>query len=413
MVAGKARRKKLRTATDNIDGVNTMQLIVISGILFGTLLVLFGNLLINLLVFDRLKPATRENTRASPTVSILVPARNEADHIEECLRSLIGQSYEKLEVLVLDDQSTDETPAIVQHIIDELPETQKSRLRLLHGEPLPQGWIGKNFACYQLAQHAQGDYFLFTDADSIHTRQSVSMVINGMHDLDVQFLTALPQYILHSMGEHLAIPLLYFKVFTLLPLVLVRRRPEPILAVANGPLLCFRRSAYESVGGHKAVKTSILEDNLLARHIKEAGYRMAFVDGLDLVSCYMYDSFTELWGGFSRTFFSFYNYSLVAAAAIIILDLALFVVPPLFVLTSLFVTLAPLVVLFALGSYLISVLMRILLAFVCTRSRRISTLLLCLLHPVSMLLECLLLLNSIRWHYRKMGTAWKGRYYIA
>ena len=390
-----------------------MQLIVISGILFSTLLVLFGNLLINLFVFDRLKPATRENTRASPTVSILVPARNEADHIEECVRSLIGQSYEKLEVLVLDDQSTDETPAIVQHIIDELPETQKSRLRLLHGEPLPQGWIGKNFACYQLAQHAQGDYFLFTDADSVHMRQSVSMVINGMHDLDVQFLTALPQYILHGMGEHLAIPLLYFKVFTLLPLVLVRRRPEPILAVANGPLLCFRRSAYESVGGHNAVKTSILEDNSLARHIKAAGYRMAFVDGLDLVSCYMYDSFAELWDGLSRTFFSFYNYSLVAAAAIIILDLALFVVPPLFVLTSLFVTLAPLVVLFALGSYLISVLMRILLAFVCTRSRRISTLLLCLLHPVSMLLECLLLLNSIRWHYRKMGTVWKDRYYVA
>ena len=137
-----------------------MQLIVISSILFSTLLVLFGNLLINLFVFHRLKPAPRENTRASPTVSILVPARNEADHIEECVRSLLGQNYEKLEVLVLDDQSTDETPAIIQHIIDELPAVQKSRLRLLHGEPLPQGWIGKNFACYQLAQHAQGDYFL-------------------------------------------------------------------------------------------------------------------------------------------------------------------------------------------------------------------------------------------------------------
>lgn len=390
-----------------------MYLVLISGILFGTLFVLFINLLINLFVFDRLKTAPRENTRASPTVSILVPARNEADHIEECVRSLIGQNYEKLEVLVLDDQSTDETSAIVQHIIDELPAAQKSHLRLLHGEPLPQGWTGKNFACYQLAQHAQGDYFLFTDADSVHARQSVSMVINGMQDLDVQFLTAQPRYILHSMGERLAIPLLYFKVFTLLPLMFVRRRPEPILAVANGPLLCFRRSAYEAVGGHKAVKTSILEDNSLARHIKAAGYRMAFVDGLDLVSCYMYDSFAELWDGFSRTFFSFYNYSLVAALAIIILDLALFVVPPLLVLTSLFITLAPLVVLFALSSYILSVLMRILLSFVCTRSQRISTLLLCFLHPVSMLLECLILLNSIRWHYRKMGTVWKGRYYVA
>lgn len=121
-----------------------MDLDTISGILFGSLLVLFINLLLNLLVFDRLRPATGEDLHgkpgACPRVSILVPARNEADHIEECVRSLIGQSYEKLEVLVLDDQSTDETPAIVQRIIDELPPEQKGRLHLLHGETLPDGW---------------------------------------------------------------------------------------------------------------------------------------------------------------------------------------------------------------------------------------------------------------------------------
>lgn len=227
-------------------------------------------------------------------VSILVPARNEADQIEVCVRSLIGQRYEKLEVLVLDDQSTDETPTIVQQIIDELPREQKSRLHLLHGETLPDGWIGKNFACYQLTQYAQGDYLLFTDADSVHAPQTVSTVIQALHDLGVQFLTAHPHYILRGIGECFAIPLLYFKVFTLLPLVLVRHRPEPMLAVANGPLLCFQRSVYEAIDGHKAVKTSILEDNSLARKVKAAGYRMAYVDGQDLVSCYMYDSFTEL-----------------------------------------------------------------------------------------------------------------------
>ena len=389
---------------------------IISGILFGSLFVLFINLLLNLLVFDRLKPATKEDLQKKlgtcPMVSILVPARNEADHIEECVRSLIEQSYEQLEVLVLDDQSSDETASIVLQMMDELPHEQKGRLQLLHGETLPDGWIGKNFACYQLAQYAQGDYLLFTDADSVHTAQTVSTVIQGMHDLGVQFLTAHPNYILRGMGERLAIPLLYFKIFTLLPLVLVKHRPEPILAVANGPLLCFQRAVYEAIGGHKAVKTSILEDISLAREVKAAGYRMAYVDGQDLLSCYMYDSFAELWTGFSRTFFAFYNYSLLAASAMIILDLALFVVPSLLALTSLFVRLALPALLFSLGSYTLAVFMRILLIFNCARSRRVPLMLLSLLHPISMALECLFILSSMRWHYRKKGAMWKARYYV-
>jgi cellulose synthase/poly-beta-1,6-N-acetylglucosamine synthase-like glycosyltransferase len=177
-------------------------------------------------------------------------------------------------------------------------------------------------------------------------------------------------------------------------------------------LLCFQRSVYEAIGGHEAVKTSILEDNSLARKVKAAGYRMAYVDGQDLVSCYMYDSFAELWTGFSRTFFAFYNYSLLAASTIIILDLALFVVPPLLALASLFVPLAPVVVLFSLGSYTLAVLMRILLTLACARFQRVPLMLLSLLHPISMVLECLFLLNSIWWHYRKKGTMWKGRYYV-
>jgi cellulose synthase/poly-beta-1,6-N-acetylglucosamine synthase-like glycosyltransferase len=182
--------------------------------------------------------------------------------------------------------------------------------------------------------------------------------------------------------------------------------------VANGPLLCFQRSVYEEIGGHKAVKTSILEDNSLARKVKAAGYRMAYVDGQNLLSCYMYESFTELWAAFSRTFFAFYNYSLLAASAIIILDLTLFVAPPLLALAALFVPLASLTVLFSLSSYALAVFMRILLTLACARSQRVPLLLLSLLHPISIMLECLLLLNSIRWNYRKKGTLWKSRYYV-
>jgi chlorobactene glucosyltransferase len=386
-------------------------LIVVSYIVSGMLLLLLAHLLINLLSFRRLKATSKGNRACDPFVSLLVPARNEEAHIEMCVRSLIGQHYERLEVLVLDDRSSDATASIVQGIINTLSPTQKGRLRLLHGEPLPPGWVGKNFACYQLSQHTQGDYLFFTDADTVHAPKTVRAVIDCMQSLNVDLLTAQPEYKLKGIGETLIMPLLYFRVFTLLPLTLVSRRPEPILAAGNGPLLCFQRAAYEAAGGHQAVKDRILEDVSLARAVKAAGYRMVFVDALDMIYCHMYTSFADMWAGFSRTFFAFYNYSLIAALVIILLDLALFVVPPLLLLASLFVALPPTVLLLALSSYGIAVLMRLLLAIRFTRSQKLLALPLCFLHPVAIILGSMILLNSIRWHYRKRGTGWKGRYY--
>src|SRR5579872_2354469 len=114
-------------------------------------------LFINLLTYPRLRPtSSRPEHRGGqryPMVSILLPARNEAHCIEACVRSLVAQDYAPLEVLILDDQSTDGTGAIVQQIIDELPPEQRGRLQLLPGEELPPGWVGKNFACQQLADH--------------------------------------------------------------------------------------------------------------------------------------------------------------------------------------------------------------------------------------------------------------------
>jgi len=125
--------------------MNMTSLIIISYIVF-SILVLCLHLLINLWSFYRLEDTTRENTKVEPTISILVPARNEESHIEMCVRSLVEQNYEQLEVLVLDDQSTDATAMVVQRIIDELQPSRKGRLRLLYGGSLPSGWVGKTLA---------------------------------------------------------------------------------------------------------------------------------------------------------------------------------------------------------------------------------------------------------------------------
>lgn len=386
-------------------------LLVVSYVISVLLLLLSAHLLLNLLSFRRLKASAKGSSPSDPSVSLLVPARNEEEHIKLCVSSLLRQRYERLEILVLDDRSSDATAALVQGMIEQLPAIHKGRLRLVQGEPLPPGWIGKNFACYQLAQHAQGEYLFFTDADTIHAPETVRAVVDCMQRLDVDLLTAQSEYELKGIGERLLVPLLCFRVFTLLPLTLISRRPEPILAAGNGPLLCFQRAAYEAAGGHQAVKEHLLEDVALARAVKAVGQRIAFVDAFDMIYCHMYTSFAHTWVGFSKTFFAFYNYSLRAALAIILLDLALFVVPPLLLLFALFLPLPPAIILLACGNYGLAVLMRLLLAIRFTRTQKLLTFSLCFLHPLAVLLGCCILLNSIRWYYRKRGTEWKGRYY--
>jgi chlorobactene glucosyltransferase len=389
-------------------------LVIGSGIILGVLCALFLILLVNLLTFPRLKsyePPGQTTVQDAPLLSILVPARNEERCIEVCVRSLVAQNYERLEVLVLDDHSSDATAAIVQRILDELPGEQKERLRLLSGAPLATGWVGKNFACHQLAQQARGDYLLFTDADTVHTPGMAGAVLATMREQHVALLTGQPEMVTGSLGERLIVPLLNFTILTLLPVALIPRRPETSLATGNGQLLCFQRATYEEIGGHAVLKERILEDVLLARAVKAAGRRIIFVDALLLVRCRMYASFAEVWAGFSKNLFAFYSYKLPFALVALLLNLALFVLPPLLLLAALLLTLPPLVISCALSAYLLAVLMRVLLSLRFTRRQRGVALLLCLLHPLSILLECLILVNSIRWHYRKAGTVWKGRHY--
>ena len=378
-------------------------------IILGVLCVLFLILTVNLRTFYRLHDAPTQSS--GPFLSILVPARNEEQCIESCIRSLVAQDYEPLEVLVLDDQSTDATATIVENIIAALPESQQGRLHLLRGKELPQGWVGKNFACHQLAQHASGSYLLFTDADTVHKPGMAHAVINCMHNLNIQLLTAQPEHLMESFGERMIVPLLNFTILTLLPVALIRKRPEPSLATGNGQLLCFERHAYEKIGGHAGVKARILEDVLLARAIKTVGLRMTFVDAQEVIRCRMYRSFAEVWAGFSKNLFALYNYSLPFALCALVLNLALFVLPLALLLSAPFTALSLQTILLALVSYLIPVLMRFLLTLRFMHSQRWLMMLFCLLHPCSILLECLIVLNAIRWHYRKVGTSWKGRTY--
>lgn len=378
-----------------------------------TIAIFFLFLVLNLFTFLRLQPVCLKRTerQSAPFFSILVPARNEEQNIEACVRSLVAQRYQRLEVLVLDDNSDDATAEIVLRIIDELSPDQKGRLRLIHGAELPSGWIGKNFACHQLSQAAQGDYLFFTDADTVHNPDTITTVLACMKRSSVQMLTAQPEYILAGPGEHLILPSLNFMNLTFLPIALMNRSKKPILATGNGQLLCFERLAYEAIGGHVAVKDNILEDVALARAIKAAGYCMLFVDAFLLVRCRMYRSLAEIWRGYSKNFFAFYNHSLIFALVGLLVNLLLYILPPSLLLYALFAPLPHFPLLLATMIYGLTMIMRIIISLRFERRAGAMLLLLCFLHPISIVVDCLILINSIRWYYQSKGIEWKGRRY--
>ncbi len=304
-------------------------LLIYQLVILGILLALAAIAAVNLLTLRRFRDFLQPLEDERPLVSALVPARNEAGNIERCVRSLLTQDYPNLEVIVLDDASEDGTVAVVELIIAE----GNGRLRLLRGEPLLEGWLGKNNACRQLAAQAHGDFLLFTDADTCHAPEAISNAVAIAQQRRADLVTTWPRQEVQSWGERVALPLLHFTVMAYLPLALANGPSRnPAFGLGNGQFMFFRRTAYEAIGGHGAVKDRILEDVLLARTIKAAGYRLVVADGSAVVSCRMYRSTGETWRGLAKTLYAFFFYSLLFATFMIILQFALFVAPYCFLL---------------------------------------------------------------------------------
>jgi chlorobactene glucosyltransferase len=240
-----------------------------------------------------------------PRVSVLIPARNEAATIEACVRSLLEQDYPDFEVLVLDDHSEDDT----RLILTRLARTS-NRLRVLDGQPLPENWLGKHWACHQLAQAATGELLLFTDADTRHApsmlRDSVSALLAERADL----VTAFPREEAVTWGEKLIIPVIGFGIFSFLPVTLARWLGWAGLSVTIGQFMLFRRSAFEAIGGYASVRDHLVDDVMLGRRILQRGFTWRLMDGTQHVSCRMYRGFWQAVDGFTKNIFAFFDYRL-------------------------------------------------------------------------------------------------------
>ncbi len=233
-----------------------------------------------------------------PRASLLVPARNEARNIEACARGLLNQDYPNFEVIILDDESTDGTSQILQRLAAE-----DARLRVMRGQPLPAGWLGKNWACQQLSQAADGDYLLFTDADTRHDPAMLRDAVAAATAAHADLLSGVPRQEVRTWSEQLLVPLLAWSFMAFIPIALAERVRAAFLSISIGQFLLFRRSAYQAIRGHEGVRDKVVEDFELTRRIKKAGLQWRFVDATPRIRCRMYHDFREVFNGLSKNLF--------------------------------------------------------------------------------------------------------------
>jgi len=263
------------------------------------LLVIFlANLILNLRSLRRPDINSRIPEPA-PLVSVLIPARNEEENIETCLKSLQKQDYPNFEIIVLDDNSTDRTAELV-----EMMAAKDDRIRLIKGQPLVQGWAGKPFACYQLAEKAKGSWLLFIDADTTHAPHMLRSTLAIALELKPSMLSGFPRQMAESLPEKIAMPVLYFVIMSLMPLWWVHRSKGHRPSLTIGQFILFAREDYWRMDGHIAVKDRILEDVWLGVETVRHGGRHIAIDLSTVFYCRMYRNVGKMWEGFVKWMYS-------------------------------------------------------------------------------------------------------------
>jgi chlorobactene glucosyltransferase len=241
-------------------------------------------------------PSSFGDVGEATKVSIILPVRNQAETVSECVASLVGLDYPEKEIIVVDGNSTDGTRDILKSF--------DGKIRLLIEEPLPQGWVGKNWACYRGYDEAKGDLLLFTDGDSVHSHDSLTMTVNFLRASKADLVTLAPAAILRTFWEKLLQPPIFWLIMMFVGGKWVNDDNKPRWALGNGQYMLFRREAYEKVGGHYAVRDRISEDYSLGRLIKAQRLKLRMVTASDSLGVRMYSSLPEIWRGWRKNFYS-------------------------------------------------------------------------------------------------------------
>ena len=225
-------------------------------------------------------------------ISILIPARNEEKNIGPAVRAALASEGADVEVVVLDDHSTDRTASIVREIAETDP-----RLRLESAPELPSGWCGKQHACARLAEHASHELILFVDADVVMDPRAPARLASFLRSRKAGLVSAFPHQETGTFLEKLLIPLIEFILLGYLPIQMGRWFRSPGFGAGCGQVFLADRSAYQKVGGHTVIKESLHDGVKLPRAFRRAGFQTDICSGHGLVRCRMYQNAEEVWSG--------------------------------------------------------------------------------------------------------------------
>jgi len=331
----------------------------------------------------------REQSRNDEFISILIPARNEEHNIPKLLQSLVSQSHTNFEIIVLDDHSEDNTAGIVQEFA-----AGNSKIKLVSGKELPSGWLGKNWACNQLAEYARANILIFIDSDVVLSPNAIQNALNMLKANDLGMLSSFPTQIIPSIGSYLVTPLMNWLLLTFLPLRQVFASKRGSLVAANGQFIVFKKEAYETIGGHVSVADNVVEDMELARLIKTSGLRIMTALGGSEIMCRMYSTFSEAADGFAKNFYPGFK-----------IPVPFFLI---MILAFIFMYLIPFVLMFFYPVFLIAAALiffqRLLLSDLSLQNKLLNL----LLHPAQMTVMTFVAYRSVIFSIRKK-TVWKGR----
>lgn len=233
----------------------------------------------------------------APLVSVIVPARNEAVNISVCLASLLNSLYPNLEILVVDDGSVDGTDDIVRILVDH----SDGRVRLVDGAPLPDGWLGKPWACWQGYLQARGDLLLFTDADTRHEDMLLGRAVGALQSRQVDMVSVMARQLMIGFWERLILPHIFALIsLRYMHLERVNRTRNPRDVIANGQFILIRRDAYQAIGGHEAMRAEVVEDQGIAQRLVASGRRILLAHAEELMETRMYRSLAGIVEGWTK-----------------------------------------------------------------------------------------------------------------
>ena len=257
----------------------------------------------------------------SPKVSVILPARNEEDFIEKCLNSLINQDYENYEIVAIDDRSDDRTGEIIKKIAKENP-----KVKYVLAEPKPEKWMGKNWACVEGYRRATGELLLFTDADTTHSRNTISLSVSHLLSEGLDALTVVPKMLCLDTWTKITLPVLSTFLHTRFSALRVNDSSKKT-GYFFGSFFIIKQETYSKVGTHEGVKSELVEDGALGKKVKEAGFKMKMVRGEHLVEAVWARDLVTLWHALKRLMTPLYLQSGSIASGIFVAVLFLLFMP--------------------------------------------------------------------------------------